>query len=210
MERLKFEEPPWLHLLYTMFKDIHFDVDAMLKAPTKERSSQNMESQGTPAGGSNKTGTTSGSRKTGRSGAAKSTADSPAKPHAQPSSPASTFQPKAKKSFSRLWGGVVGQIIGKAEQKSSNMQKLVASLTEKKEEAKQKYEHCLKLAKQAGITADSAEFCFLSAHLQKNEFQQSSFLQCESHEERRGWIMQAFDMYQMEQQQKFDKYMSQQ
>jgi hypothetical protein len=48
-----------------MFKDIHFDVDAMLKAPTKERSSQNMESQGTPAGGSNKTGTTSGSRKRG-------------------------------------------------------------------------------------------------------------------------------------------------
>jgi hypothetical protein len=90
------------------------------------------------------------------------------------------------------------------------MQKLVASLTEKKEEAKQKYEHCLKLAKQDGITADSPELCFLSDHLQKNEFQQSSFLQCESHKERRGWIMQAFDMYQMEQQQKFDKYMSQQ
>jgi hypothetical protein len=198
-------------MLYTMFKDIHFDVDAMLKAATKEPSSQNMESQGTPAGGSNRTGTTSGSRKRGRSGAAKSTTDSPAKPPAQPSSPASTLQPKAKKSSTRLWGGVAGQLRGKAEQKSSNMQKLVANLThKKKEEAKQKYEHCLKLAKQAGITADSPEFCFLSAHLQKNVFQQSSFLQCESHEERRGWILQAFNMYQMEQRQKFDKYMSQQ
>jgi hypothetical protein len=36
VERLKFEEPPWMPLLYTMFKDIHFDVDAMLKAPSKE------------------------------------------------------------------------------------------------------------------------------------------------------------------------------
>ncbi|CAL4906773.1 unnamed protein product [Urochloa decumbens] len=186
-------------MLHDIYKDVHFDIDAMMTATAREANSTGvcLESQDSPttdspAAGTSAAGTSSGSRKRSRSAATKSTAESPSKKTDEPSaSPSSRGANKKLNLFAKL----IGRVSSQHDKRTNDVMKLAAEEARRKEAEQQEFRNCLKLATEAGADPLSAEFDFFKQYLDGNASNRAAFLLCATPEQRMGWIHRVFQQH---------------